>query len=323
MADPSRLFLPFSQDALEPVSGALLIRPPADIPDTLSDPLCEQGFKPASDQLSARGFRVTPKADGRFPMVLVTLTRARAENLANIARAAQMSDGWVVVSGDKTDGVDATLKAVKKRTEIVGSIAKSHGKVFWFNGLDAMDWITAGEMSRNEDGYLTCAGIFSADRIDRGSALLLDHLPKPLAGKVADLGAGWGYLSVELLNRNADITQLDLYEAEYLALEAARLNVSDARAAFHWVDVSTLPKNPDYDAVVMNPPFHHSRSADPQIGSGFIEASARLLKGSGVLYMVANRQLPYEKTLDQTFRRWEILHQDGIYKLIVARRPKT
>ena len=284
---------------------------------------CEQGFKPYADRLLARGIDTVPTATETYPMALISLTRSRAENQANIARASKLVQyQTIVVSGDKTDGIDSLLKAVKKRTEIIGSLSKSHGKVFWFNGFDADDWLDAGNMRVNVGEYVTSPGMFSFDKFDKGSSLLLQKLDKSLKGKVADLGAGWGYLSTEMLKRFPDIQSLDLYEAEHIALEAARLNIKDQRANFHWADVAALPKGPAYDTVIMNPPFHQSRDADPQIGIGFIAAAARILKPSGTLHLVANRQLPYEQALDQYFRHWQIDFQDGIYKIMSARRPR-
>ena len=55
------------------------------------------------------------------------------------------------------------------------------------------------------------------------------------------------------------------------------------------------------DAVVMNPPFHEGRKADPELGQAFIEAAAGMLGAKGKLYMVANRHLPYEETLERLF----------------------
>ena len=53
----------------------------------------------------------------------------------------------------------------------------------------------------------------------------------------------------------------------------------------------------------MNPPFHTSRAADPALGQGFINPQlARNLTRNGNLWMVANRHLPYEVTLNETFR---------------------
>ena len=322
MSDPTRIFLPFEQGLLTPAEGALFIRPHPETPE-MPGMVYEQGFKPYADRLTARGINTVPEASGTYPMALLTLTRSKVENLANIARASKLvQHQTIVVSGDKTDGIDSTLKAVKQRTEVIGTLSKSHGKVFWFNGFEADDWLESGSMRPNADGYTTCPGMFSFDKFDKGSTLLLQKLDKSLKGKVADLGAGWGYLSAEILKQNPNIETLDLFEAEHIALKAAKLNVTDPRAAFHWADVAALPKKAEYNTVIMNPPFHQSRDADPQIGIGFIAAAARILKPSGELHFVANRQLPYEQTLDQYFRHWQIDFQDGIYKIMSARRPR-
>ena len=50
--------------------------------------------------------------------------------------------------------------------------------------------------------------------------------------------------------------------------------------------------------MIMNPPFHQGRAAEPDLGAAFIAAAARILKPHGRLMMVANRQLPYEAALD-------------------------
>ena len=56
--------------------------------------------------------------------------------------------------------------------------------------------------------------------------------------------------------------------------------------------------------------------------TAFIAAAARILKPGGRLLMVANRQLPYEAELTARFRKWERLHEDGIYKVVMAQGPK-
>src|SRR5690606_11932924 len=63
-------------------------------------------------------------------------------------------------------------------------------------------------------GFVTEAGIFSADGIDPGSALLAEKLPAHLRGKVADLGAGWGFLTAAVLKRCQKVGRVDLFEAD-------------------------------------------------------------------------------------------------------------
>ncbi len=63
-----------------------------------------------------------------------------------------------------------------------------------------------------------------------------------LAGRAADLGAGFGYLSAELLTRCPGIAALDAYEAENRALELARVNLKSFEARtpidYRWHDVA-------------------------------------------------------------------------------------
>ncbi len=333
MSDPARILLPLDEGLLELPDGPMLfIRPPAEIPQELAARegfVCEQGFKPVAERLEARGFTVVPMAEGPFSGAIVELTRNRAENMANVARAVRMTppDGPVLVSGNKTDGVDSLLKAVRKATDVSGVLSKSHGKVFWLSGEAPAvftEWEAAAAPKRNPAGYLTAPGMFSPDKVDKGSEALVRYFDKSIKGAVADLGAGWGYLAEQVLAACGKIESLDLYEAEYAALEVAKVNVTDPRARFHWADVAGLgkPATP-YQTVISNPPFHQSRAAEPSIGIGFIAAAARILKPSGQFLMVANRQLPYETALEAHFKHWEILEQDRAFKVIRARRPKS
>ena len=64
--------------------------------------------------------------------------------------------------------------------------------------------------------------MFSPKQIDDGSRKLASVLNKSLSGEVADLGAGWGYLSVEALRLNEQITKITLFESNYSAHLASK-----------------------------------------------------------------------------------------------------
>ncbi|TXI06297.1 MAG: methyltransferase domain-containing protein [Pseudorhodobacter sp.] len=167
---------------------------------------------------------------------------------------------------------------------------------------------------------MTRAGMLSADGPDRGSALLAAALPDKLNGRVADLGAGWGSLARAILAREG-VTSLDLIEADAEALACARDNITDPRAVFHWADATTFKPARPWDAVVMNPPFHTSRAADPDLGAAFIRAAHRGLLPTGTLWLVANRHLPYDRILTPLFRTVEEIGGDGVFRLIRAAGP--
>lgn len=166
-------------------------------------------------------------------------------------------------------------------------------------------------------GLWTQPGVFSWDRIDPGSVLLLKSLP-PLNGKGADLGAGIGVLAHAVL-ASPKVETLILIDIDRRAVEAAKRNVSDPRAEILWADVRQTGIEPgSLDFVVMNPPFHDGGIEDKNLGQTFIRQAASLLRKGGVLWLVANRHLPYEAVLGEVFRSATPRADAGGFKVIEA-----
>ena len=256
-------------------------------------------------------------------MAVVVVPRAKALARAMLAEAVAKAR-LVLVDGQKTDGVDSLWRDLRKRLgRDLPSVTKAHGRLFWFEaaGVDLADWAMAPP-ARGPEGFYTQAGVFSDGAVDRGSALLAAALPAKLGPRVADLGAGWGYLGAAVLAREG-VAQLDLIEAEALALDCARLNITDPRAAFHWADATAFRSEAKYNTVVTNPPFHAGRAADPGLGRAFIAAAAGMLVPNGTLWLVANRHLPYEATLREAFVKVDEAGGDGAFKVYSATRPKA
>ena len=276
------------------------------------------GFKPDHDHF-ARMYSVTPAAP--YAAALVCLPRAREAARALIAQAAaEVAPGVViVVDGQKTDGIDTALKDLRGRVDLSESLSKAYGKLASFaTGPDFSDW--AAQPRQIEGGFQTLPGVFSADGPDRGSVLLAAALPAKFGGKVADLGAGWGYLARAIL-AHPGVKRLDLVEAEADALACARVNITDERARFHWADATPFRPETLLDAVGMNPPFHHGRDADPGLGAAFIQAARRMLAPNGSLWLVANRHLPYDAALSAAFLEHKEVAGDSAFRVIHAIKP--
>ena len=276
------------------------------------------GFKPDHDHFAA-SHSVTPAAP--YAAAIVCLPRSREAARALIARAAAevAEGGWIAVDGQKTDGIDTALKDLRGRVDLSESLSKAHGKLASFTaGQDLSDWAAK---PHRVDGFQTLPGVFSADGPDLGSVLLAAALPVKLGGKVADLGAGWGFLGAEILKRPG-VKRLDLIEAEADALDCARVNITDPRVRFHWADATVWRPETLLDAVVMNPPFHTGREADPALGAAFIRASRRMLAPDGSLWLVANRHLPYDAVLSECFLTVEDLPGSSGFRVIHATKPR-
>ena len=272
----------------------------------------------------APGDAAALEAFGRFDLALVNVPRAKDAVRASLALAEAASDR-ILVNGAKDDGIESVLKEVKRRVSPDFVHSKAHGKVFGYGAsATAADWAELSKPVQVGD-WITVPGAFSADGPDVGSVALAEAIP-PLTGRVIDLGAGWGFLSAVALAKSPDVTEIDMIEADFGALEAARLNVTDPRARFHWGDAREADRTlVAADAILMNPPFHTSRIADPKLGQDFIRTAKACLKRDGVLYMVANRQLPYEHVLAESFELIQVMEGPDTrgFKLVKASGPKV
>jgi 16S rRNA (guanine1207-N2)-methyltransferase len=334
------LFVPFESSELRlPTDGRVLfLRARAGVRlREMAKPgwLCEQGFMPFADELARNGLRVGEPADGeKFSLVLLLPPRQRDEARALFARALLHTapGGSVLAAMPNAEGAKSGEADLAKLTGAVQHQSKHKCRVFWStpNAADIdqavlADWLALDAPRAIVDGYISRPGLFAWDRIDRASALLATHLPADLHGRVADLGAGYGYLASQVVARCHGVSAIDLYEAEARALEPARINLAraqresrrDVAMAVHWHDV-TRGLSRRYDAIVSNPPFHQGRADLPELGRAFITTAAEALQADGRLFMVANRHLPYEAILAARFRDVRTLVMQEGFKVIEA-----
>ena len=278
-------------------------------------------WRPAFEAAEAAGFAVATQPEGRAALSVVAVPRSKDLARARVAEAAALTDGPVVIDGQKTDGVESLLKDLRKRADLSEAFSKHHGKLAVLApGADLADWADPGP--RDIGGFVTRIGVFSADGPDPGSVLLAEALPGKLGARVADLGAGWGYLTRAILERDG-VKDVHLIEADLRALDCARANVGDGRARFHWADATEFSDPEGFDTIVMNPPFHRGRAGDPGLGARFIERAAALLRRGGSVFLVANRHLPYEGALAARFGEVAEIGGDRSYKLFRAVKPRT
>ena len=262
--------------------------------------------------------------DGALSTLVVLAPAGVLERRYALAQALRVLEpgGQLTVMALKDKGGSRLRKELEAFGCVVIETSKAHHRICGVTrpakveGVSAA--IAAGDPRRSETLNLyTQPGIFSWDRPDPGSALLMEHLPA-LSGRGADLGAGLGVLALAVL-ASPKVTSLTLIDLDYRAVRAAQRNVADGRAEILWADVRTTELT-NLDFVVMNPPFHDGGAEDRSLGQTFIRKAAEALRKGGTCWLVANRHLPYEAVMAPLFAKVTLQAETKAFKVYEARK---
>lgn len=244
--------------------------------------------------------------------------------LAHVLRALK-SGAPLTVLAPKDKGGARLKKALERFGCDVSEEARRHHRFCYVARPEAprdldIAMAAGGPRLSQSLGLWTQPGVFSWDRVDPGTARLLEHLPT-LSGRGTDLGCGIGVLSLDAL-KSPKVSGLTAVDLDRRAVDCARRNLEDPRLEVLWADVRRLDgKLSGLDFVIMNPPFHDGGAEDRALGQAFIRAASAMLAPGGVCWMVANRHLPYEAVLAEVFPKGVALKAEaGGFKVYEARR---
>lgn len=164
--------------------------------------------------------------------------------------------------------------------------------------------------------FITDAGVFSRDGLDRGTEILLNALP-PLQGRVLDLGCGWGPVGVALGKANPalDIVMTDVNTR---AVELARRNLAlnGVRAQVVQGDGYANLQGA-FDAIITNPPIRAGKA----LIYGLFDDAQKYLNPGGALYIVIRKQQGAPSALKHLKETWpaaEIIEREAGYWVIRA-----
>ncbi|GGK07324.1 class I SAM-dependent methyltransferase [Pseudomonas matsuisoli] len=142
-------------------------------------------------------------------------------------------------------------------------------------------------------------GVFAHGRLDRGSALLLEHLDGLPSGHLLDFGCGAGVIG-SWLKRRYPASQVSLMDVDAFAVEASRLTLAANNlegSVFAGDGIGDAPEA--LVGIISNPPFHQGVHTHYQASEELLRQAHAHLERSGEIRIVANSFLRYPPLIEQ------------------------
>jgi 16S rRNA (guanine1207-N2)-methyltransferase len=158
------------------------------------------------------------------------------------------------------------------------------------------------------------AGLFSSEKLDKGTQLLLKYFPNCQNKTVLDFGCGGGVLSAKVLSQNP--RYLFGTDTSATAIQSCQKNFKTWNNTCFFGGFMGSGFKEKVDIVVTNPPFHAGKAIRHDMGIYWCEKVFSYLNTGGEAYFVVNSFLKYAEYGKKLFRSVEILNIDAGYSVI-------
>lgn len=171
----------------------------------------------------------------------------------------------------------------------------------------------------HEFRFTTDAGVFSRDRVDFGSLLLIENMEIPKQARVLDVGCGYGPigLTAAMLATEGKVTMIDVNER---AADLARRNAEHngiRNVEVRVSDVYSAVQQETFDVILTNPPIR----AGKEIVHRIFTEGYELLADGGTMWVVIQKKQGAPsalKKLQETYRQVDEVDREKGYSIFRA-----
>ncbi|MGE8329101.1 methyltransferase [Pseudomonas urmiensis] len=267
--------------------------------------------------------------DVAFDAAVLFLPKSRelAAYLLN-ALASRLAGRELYLVGEKRGGIEGAakqLQAFGKPRKLDSARHCQLWQVTVENAPQAQPLESLAERFELElaDGPLkivSLPGVFSHGRLDRGTALLLEHLDGLPVGHVLDFGCGAGVIGSIIKRRYPD-SQVTLLDVDAFAVASSRLTLAANGLQGEVISGDGIDAAPrDLQVILSNPPFHTGVHTNYHASENLLKKSAEHLRSGGELRLVANTFLRYQPFIQEALGNCRTLTEAGGFRIYQAKR---
>jgi 16S rRNA (guanine1207-N2)-methyltransferase len=167
--------------------------------------------------------------------------------------------------------------------------------------------------------FTTTWGLFSPERIDDGTYLLLQNTEVSDSENILDIGCGYGPIGVTLAKKHPS-THVDMVDKDFVAVDYSNKNIQNNRVnnakAFLSNGLSHIPQDAKYDIILSNLP---AKASNEMYWVLFDDVKHHLSEG-GRFYIVTISGLKefVKRSFKETFGNYKKVAQNKTYTVSLA-----
>ena len=269
-------------------------------------------------------------------LILMNISKSRNLNRRWLLQSwhALAPGGRLLLAGANDQGIQSILKdgeqlfgnisilGYKKGSRIAQFVKLGHSPSHpdWavVPGIAPGTWYTFHWSTPASDFELaSLPGVFSHNKLDDGTRLLISTIDNLSGQTVLDVGCGYGILGMCATIRCAQT--VDMVDNHLLAIASCQENIRRNHLRNCQVFASDLMSSVSgntYTCVLSNPPFHAGKQIDYQIAHALIASAFNVLEPGGELRLVANRFIRYNHLMSELFGNVSVLAQTPAYHIL-------
>ncbi|MFS1289134.1 MAG: methyltransferase [Pseudomonas piscis] len=267
--------------------------------------------------------------DSAFDSAVLFLPKSKdlAHYLLNTL-ASRLAGRELYLVGEKRAGVESTAKQLAAFGKPRKLDSARHCQLWQVTVSNAPEPVALESLAQEyllplAEGPLkvvSLPGVFSHGRLDRGTALLLEHLDHLPAGHLLDFGCGAGVLGATVKRRYPQ-TRVTLLDVDAFAARSSRLTLAANGLEGEVLTGDGIDAAPmGLNCILTNPPFHTGVHTDYQATENLLRKSREHLEKGGELRVVANSFLRYQPLIEEHLGPCAIKAEGDGFRIYRAKR---